>query len=277
MNLILKDYPDEFCNFLSEKINLELFQYKYLKDEIIKVRKGESQIYGSSIINATNTGWILILHCKMLLIYGQNWGNEQIQEISEEFNLNHYTNFTLAGEDELIDAIINFYNPKNFHTWKRRLFYQTEKIKVFDNTNGKIELGNIIQSHELAVMLQEYYHEEYDGLNDKEISDMQNRVNSMIMRKLIYVHINAEDKITCFCSVVDPDIGILFTKKEHRNQGYGKIILSYCADLLQQKNGSVFLMTDRDNPESNEVCNNVGFVPYFEYKMTTINLSETLK
>lgn len=271
MNLTPKHNPDEFNQFLFEEIDLNLYQHKFLRDFIVKAQKGQSILYNSSVINTTDLGWILIIHSEMLLIYGHDWSTEQFQEISEVFDLNKYTNYTLAGEDELIEELINFYKPKNSQTEKRRLFYQTENVNVFDTNNFRIELGMLNQLDELALMLQGYYHEEYNGLNDKEFEDMQGRMFSMIENKKVYILLNSDNKITSFCSIVDPDIGILFTKNEHRNKGCGKIILSYCSDLLQQKNTEVFLMTDRDKPESNQVCSKVGFEPYFNYKMIQIN------
>ena len=120
-------------------------------------------------------------------------------------------------------------------------------------------------------MLQEYYHEEYNGLNDKTIEDMRQRIISVIQIKKIYVLLDMNETLLSFCTVIDPDIGILFTKKEHRNKGYGKIILSYCSQLLQQKNETVYVMTDSDKLESNIVCEAVGFKPYYNYIMTKIN------
>jgi len=271
MNLTPKHNPKEFNRFLLEEIDLDLYQHKFLRDTIVKAQKGQSMITDLSVINTTDFGWILIIHSEMLLIYGHKWNAEQFQEISEIFDLNKYTNYTLAGEDELIEELINFYKPKNSQTEKRRLFYQSENINAFDTNNFRIELGTLNQLNELAFMLQEYYHEEYNGLNDKEIEDMKDRMFSMIQSDEVYVLLNSDNKIISFCSIIDPDIGILFTKNEYRNKGYGKIILSYCSVILQQRNSMVFLMTDRDKPESNQVCSKVGFEPYFNYKMIKIN------
>ncbi len=271
MNLTPQHNPEEFNQFLFEEIDLDLYQHKFLRDTLVKAQRGQSTIYDSSVINTTESGWILIIHSEMLLIYGHNWSSKQFLEIRDIFDLNKYTNYTLAGEDELIEELINFYKPKNSQTEKRRLFYKTEKVNVFDTNNFRIGLGTINQIDELALILQGYYHEEYNGLNDKEIEDMQDRMFSMIENEKIYVLLNSDNKIISFCSIIDPDVGILFTKNEYRNKGCGKMILSYCSDILQQRNSTVFLMTDRDKPESNELCSKVGFEPYFNYKMIKIN------
>jgi len=207
----------------------------------------------------------------MLLVYGENWNETQIKEISEVFDLNKYTNYALAGDDEIIDKLINFYKPKNFEVEKRRLLYQANKIKNFEKEGFKIRLGSFAELNELAAMLQQYYHEEYDGKNDKTIEEMRQRIISIIQTKKIYVLLDKNETLLSFCTIIDPDIGIIFTNSEHRKNGYGKIILSYCSQLLQQKNDTVYVMTDRDKLESNIVCEAVGFRPYFNYTMTNIN------
>ncbi|MGE0561942.1 MAG: GNAT family N-acetyltransferase [Flavobacteriales bacterium] len=242
-----------------------------MNDFICKAKQGEITIYNSSVINTTDNGWILIIHSEMLLIYGDNWTIEQFEEINDAFDLNKYTNFKLSGDDKLIDKLITFYKPKNFEIEKRRLLYQTAKTNVFENKNLKVRLGSFNEINDLASMLQEYYHEEYNGLKDKKIEEMKEHIISYIYKKKIYVLLNINDVLLSFCTIVDPDIGILFTKKEYRNKGYGKVILSYCSSYLQQKNDSVYLMTDRDKIESNIVCKKVGFSPYYKYKMIKIN------
>lgn len=120
-------------------------------------------------------------------------------------------------------------------------------------------------------MLQEYYHEEYNGLNNKEIEEMQLRMFQLIKSEKVYVLLNSNDQILSFCSIIDPDIGILFTKNDSRNKGCAKMILSYCSNLLLQRNGKVFLMTDQDKLESNLVSAKVGFESFYKYKMVEIN------
>ncbi|WKZ60338.1 MAG: hypothetical protein QY309_02410 [Cyclobacteriaceae bacterium] len=118
MNLTPKSDAEEFNRFLFEEIDLNLYQHKFLRDFVEKALQEQSPLYNSSVINANDSGWILIIHSEMLLVYGHNWSSEQFQEISKIFDLNKYTNFTLSGEDELIDELINFYKPKNSKTVK---------------------------------------------------------------------------------------------------------------------------------------------------------------
>ncbi len=271
MNITPKRNREDFNEFLLEKINLDSYRFKYLKDYLDKVILDELPIYATSVLNVINDSWVLILHGEMLLVYGNNWTQNQLVEISEIFDLNKYTNFTLAGDYDLIDGIINFYEPKNFKIDKQRIFYETREIKTFDFDNLVISLGSLNQIKELAKMLQDYYHEEYNGLNEKSIEEMQNRIFSLVQTRKIYVLQDLNGGILSFCTIIDPDIGIMFTKKEYRNKGYAKIILSYCSNILWQKNKIVYVMTDSRKPESNYVCEAVGFKPYYSWTMIKIN------
>jgi|SRR5690606_26438304 len=271
MNLNPINNQADFNRFLFNDINLEEYKYKFLYDCIQKAQSGQVPIYETSILNISDTGWILILHSDMLLIYGENWNEDQIHEISDVFDLNVFTNFTLAGDDELIDQIIDFYRPRNSEVKKRRIFYQTDAIVIIENENINIRSAMLSDLDELAIMLQQYYYEEYNGQNDKSIEETQELILSYIQNATITVLENEDRELISFCTIVNPDIGILFTKQQHRNNGFGKIILSYCANQLHNENGTVYLMTDRDRVDSNIVCERVGFVPFFHYKMIVVN------
>jgi hypothetical protein len=82
MNITPKENPEEFNRFLFEKVGVELFQNKFLLDYLKKVQSGEQRLYDASLLNTNNDSWILILHGKMLLVYGENWKTEQFSEIN---------------------------------------------------------------------------------------------------------------------------------------------------------------------------------------------------
>lgn len=271
MNLTPKNNFAEFTRFLFKEVNLDIYKHKFLKDYVGKVTQGRLPLYESSVINTSPNGWIMILHGEVLLVYGESWNDNQIQDLSEIFDLNNYTNYSLAGDSVLIDKLLEFYKPKNFEIEKRRIFYRASEIVNFNADNLQIRLGSLNQLDELAKMLQEYYHEEYDGLNDKTIEEMQYRIFSVIQTKKIHVLHNQNGNILSFCTIIDPDIGIMFTKRKYRNNGYAKIILSHCSQLLQKRNGTVYVITDKDKLESNIVCEAVGYKPYYNYVMTKIN------
>ena len=114
MNLTPKNNVHEFEQFLFEEIDLDLYELKFLNDYVDKATKGLAPLYELSVINTSPNGWIMILHGDMLLVYGNNWNENQIQEISEVFDLNKFTNYSLASDKAIIDKLIEFYKPKHF-------------------------------------------------------------------------------------------------------------------------------------------------------------------
>jgi len=100
---------------------------------------------------------------------------------------------------------------------------------------------------------------------------MQMRILQVLSTKKLVVLKNSSDQLLGFCTIIDPDIGILFTKTEHRQLGYGNILLSYCSAQLIKKNGEVFLMTDKNETASNKTCQAVGFIGYFNNTFLQIN------
>jgi hypothetical protein len=212
-------------------------QKEYLQAAIT----GTKKLYDKTILNiAPDGGWILILHGEALFIYGENWNTDQFDEIRKIIDLNQFNNYTIIGNTELIDSLLKFYKVTNICVTKDRIFYRTSMIAKFENQSLKIAIGNISELNELSSMLQQYYHEEYKGENDKSIEEMQRRTLQVINARKIVVLKNTNDQILGFCTIIDPDIGILFTKTEHRKLGYGKILLSYCSSQLFKKNGKFF-------------------------------------
>jgi len=271
MNLTPKINPEEFNKFLFQEIGIDLYHHKFLKDYIDGVQNGFRRLYDASLIDSSANGWILILHGDILLIYGHNWDKSQFSEIKEIFDLNQYTNYLVNGEAKLISELIAFFKVDKHTVRKERIFYNSEKIKVFKPKGLKIGLGKMAELNELASMLQQYYHEEYGGENDKSLVEMQERMFHLIQSSKIFTLKNSEEELLSFCSIIDPDVGILFTNTEHRKKGYAKILLSHCSKLLEKENGKVYIMTDKGELASNEVCKAVGFEPFYNYSSTEIN------
>lgn len=270
MNIIIKDEPIQFNSYFKENIKPLLFENKYFRELTNNIYRNSIPIYDSSIINYTDTGWILIIHSDTIYIYGNNWTASQFREIYELFDLKSYGNYTISGDYDLISEIIESYEQKPLEIRKQRLLYKTTAVKNYNHEDVSIRLGNIDDLDELATMLQSYYHEEYEGTNDKTIDEARSRTLSLIQTNAIYVLENKHQLIISFCTIIDPDVGILFTKKGYRNRGYGKVIMSYCSSILFKKNNVVFTMTDKGNVESNKLCSSIGFDVVFEWAILDI-------
>lgn len=271
MNFTVKYNKDEFNRLLFEKIKTNLFQFKFIIEYIKLTKKGLKTLYDSSIININKNGWILILHGDSLLIYGDNWTKEQFPELRKEFDLNRYNNYPLKGNSKLIYELIDFYNIASYNIEKERIFYKTTEIKEYKIGNLIIRNGEYLDIDDLSKMLKQYYYEEYNGENNKSIDESKKRILQLINNESIYVLENSDKEIISFCTIIDPDIGILFTKEKYRKQGNGKIILSFCSRLLLDYNNEIYLMTDKNKIESNSVCKSVGFTEFYNFTSTRIN------
>jgi hypothetical protein len=271
MNFTPKDNPKEFEEYLFKEIDITIFKHKFLNDYVQRAMTREAKLYDKSVINKTESGWILILHSDVLLIYGENWEISQFEELKKVIDLKLFKNYLLTGNSELILALIAFFDIQNFTILKERIFHKSKKIVQFKNSKLKIEYGTQKDLLELAGMLQQYYHEEYKGLNDKTIFEMQERIFQVILTRSIYILKDQKNNILSFCTIIDPDVGILFTKTLYRKKGFGKFILSFCSNILLKKNSEVFVMTDKNEIASNKVCEKVGFKAYYNYTLVEIN------
>lgn len=222
MNILPKYNPNEFNRFLIEEIDLSLYKYKFLRNYISSVQKGDKVLYDVSILNLQEKGWILILHGEELLVYGENWTEKQFQEIASDFDFNKYRNYLVSGDSKLIHSMISFNKLSNPQTEKERIFYRASKIKEILLQRESISLGEMDELNELASMLQEYYKEEYNGQNNKTIEDTTTRMHNLIESEEIYVLKDSNGEITSFCTIINPDIGIIYTKEKYRKQGNGK-------------------------------------------------------
>lgn len=273
MNITPQNNIEEFEQFIFKKIGLDLFHHKFLKNYFDEVIVGRRKLYDKSVINYIDDGWILILHGDILFIYGENWIDSQLAEISKVVDLKIFNNFTIIGKSNLIKDLLNFQEIENYSILKERILYKANSIEKLNTNIFKIEHGNFTNLNELAIMLQQYYHEEYKAHNDKSIDDMRDSIGQVINSNKIYVLKDQNDQILSFCTIINPEIGILFTKSEYRKLGYGKIILSFCSNLLLEKNEEVFLMTDKDEIASNKTSISVGFRPYFNNSLVEINVN----
>ncbi|BDS10979.1 GNAT family N-acetyltransferase [Aureispira anguillae] len=269
MNILVKENKEKFNDFLYEKIDLRQFQYKYLRSYL---QNKNNKLYDSSLININEDSWILILDGDYLLVYGENWSREQFLEIKELIDWKSSNNFQVAGNSELIFDLIDFWGISNYKIEKERIFYKSNNINKYSSKN--IHKAKFAEQDELANMLKLYYHEEYKGKYDKPINECRKDIFKWIKDGKIYALKNSTGKILSFCTVLNPDIGILFTKQKYRNQGNGKILLSYCANILLRKNNEIYIMTDKNEKASNIVCEKIGFNPFYNYSQLGINYTE---
>lgn len=278
MNYTALKEPTIFKKFLDDYISdKNLYEYTYLQNQLESVLAGYQNIYSDSLVNINNQNaksWILIINSDSFVsVYGKDWTQSQITEVIHDFDFTDETHSFVMGEKKLLLEILVNSNISDFEIGKERFFYRTKKVKSFQFDNYEIKKPTLDNIAELASMLQMYYHEEYKGENEKTIEDMYLRINDLILSGEIFIITDNTNKqeIISFCTIKDSSPGILFTKQNYRNRKFGQILLSYCANKLLEENDEIFLMTDSNVLESNKVCENLGFIKFYEY--ISINIS----
>jgi len=260
-----------FQRYFMSLAHSKQYKFKFLRHELGLALQGRKPIYDDSLLNVEGDSWILIVHSDAILIYGENWNETQLKEIAQAFDFSRFKNFLITGDSTLIKELMVLSNVSNQVTERERLFYKATAIRRFDEKSLKIELASEDDIVILSEMLQQYYHEEYEGENDKSMDEMTGRLWEYIIEETMYVLKNSNGELLSFCTVINPDIGILFTRAQYRGKGYGKIILSYCSELLLQRNEEIYLMTVKSVLDSNSVVKKVGFEDYFECDFIRIN------
>ena len=274
MNITPQNNLIKFKNFILDDSLFAEYEYNYLEKYIDCVSQRKCLLFENSLINISEHSWILILHgetegISIFHIYGENWRENQFQEISELFDLNNLKKSFLAGDSMLINGLIHFFGVKH-DIYKERVFYKAQEINRFENSDLEIELGSKNDLRELSIMLHQYYNEEYEDYN-RTITQTEEKMSIFLESESIFVSKNNAGQIIGFCTVNDPDIGILFTNTEFRNKGYGRYLLSICSEILKESNHEVYLMTDKEKSNSNKVVSEVGYKPFYDYIMTFID------
>lgn len=272
MNITPQTDQNEFKRILTN-VMISSYEYKFLKNYIDSVTNSEKPVYSTSVINILGDGLILIVHGEVLYIYGENWSENQFLEIQKEFDLNSFKNYLIMGNAELVNQLMSFFGINSYVIEKERIFYKAEQINILFNDSQSIRLGEEKDGPQLAELLKQYYHEEYKGLNDKSIEEMSERVDDLIKTRKIYILENPSNEILCFCTLINPDIGILYTKDSYRNKGLGKALLSYSSAQLIKENNEIYLMTDKQEIASNNTCLAVGFIPFYYHTLLRININ----
>ncbi|WP_162989974.1 GNAT family N-acetyltransferase [Chryseobacterium sp. 6424] len=260
---------NEFLDFLNDKIDRNDFRYKYLipvLDMVFGI--GQVPITENTTIFTHEKSWVIYIETHgQLFLYGENF-EIFIDELSEIISFQNFKGFEIMGDYTLVYSLLEKKNITNYTVIKDRIFYSlnnTDKLTPsFNETKAENQ-----DCDEITQMMLDYYVEEYKGLRNKTVEQINPAIVEHINTNSIIIN-KENNVIRAFCTINDPDIGIIYVKPEYRNQNIGKQLLSSASEQLFKQNGCCYLMTDLINEASNKMCIDVG---YFEiYKHTNIEL-----
>ncbi len=263
MIIKIEDTSD-FSDFIIDNIERYDYRYKYLINVLDAIYNHEVEVNVNSFINEEDESWIIFVEIKgQVFIYGLNYSDIQVSHFIETINLKEYKGFEIMGTKDLVYKILKQAGIENYKLIKDRCFYQLLNYDS-DPIEDNIELAGFDDLEELVLMFQSYYAEEYNGERNKSADFLIPMIKKSIQNQSLFIT-KKDGIITTFCSVIDPDIGIIFTKEEYRGQGLGRRLLEYCSSLLFDENEVAYLMTDMHNSASNKICQKIGYDIIYEH------------
>lgn len=261
----------EFWDFIHDQLDINSYEYRFLRLKLNRVESKQSVLYSESVINFNQTGWVFILLSDSIMVFGNNWNAKQIKKALSNIDLTRFANYLIEGNHQLIKELLDYARISNRKVEKERLFYKLSGLPKVNCSDEKIGLPEPNDIESIATQLQQYYDEEYNGMNPKSLDEMVKMVGQYIKSESLFVLKNSNAEILSFCTILDTDIGILYTDRAHRKNGHGSNLLSFCTRRLLKENKAVHLMTDKNVLASNNTIVKVGFKPYFEYTYLRIN------
>lgn len=254
---------NEFQDFINEKIKRDSFEYKYLINCLDLVFcYQELEIDLNSQILLFGEKWIIYIETpNNLFLYG-DYEKILLNELSDKIDLKKYKGKEIMGTFDLVYYLVRKSNLQDYKIIKDRLMYSTNLTEY--NLENASQLAKMDDLEKLISLHQAYYNEEYSGKRDKSADFLREGIRNQIENNKIYI-IKEKSNIIAFCSIINPDIGILYTSLKHRGKGFAKQLLFTCTKQLLNKNKMVYLLTDMHNLESNKVCESIGFKSYYKH------------
>jgi predicted GNAT family acetyltransferase len=206
------------------------------------------------------------------LLNSKNLITEDIKVIKNKINFSNYKidGFHFSGNTELIEQLSKNNLDFSLENFKERYFYSLNTIKFKSKFNNEVSFLDEKDIEIVAKFYQQYYFEEYNGNNNKDFKTVIENVKKLKSRNLIY-NLKINNKIVGFCTIMSFQsktsnmIGTIFIEQSFRYKGNGKHLLSNITEKLLKNNNAVFLMTTKENTESNKMVENVGYLKKHEH------------
>ena len=251
---------EEFIPKVLEVVNGKLFEHYILLNTIFMINYQGAE-YLESYIIGTPESWILGFCIQdTYLIYGHNWTKEQLDEVQTKVNsLKYIKPFHFSGTAELIKSLTLKFDVKIF---KDRNFYENKIVSNFDD-DSRCSLAKNEDIEAVSNMMCDYFEDEYDGKNNKQLEQMRIEVQDSIKNGSIWI-LKIENKIVSMCSIIltqfdSPIIGSFFTDRSSRNKGYGTKLLSHVSKKMIERFGIVTLLADKNHLASIRVFEKLNY------------------
>lgn len=271
------DFTEELnSNFVQQIQNLNQFKsldFYYIIEAYGNVMGGYQNFYDAWIYE-NNESW-----CVGFWIDGNYLLNSKELDVNDLHKINEKINFKFfdqdgfhfAGDTKLIDNLTELNKGKfELDSFKERYFYVSNKINFESELQNNISLLNICDIDKVATLYQQYYVEEYEGKNNKELEFVKANINYLMSKKLIY-KLELENDIIGFCTKMSflsqkPNmIGTIFIEESKRNNKFAQNLLAEVSNEMLRQNQEIYLMTTKKNTASNKMVENVGFIKQYDH------------
>jgi GNAT superfamily N-acetyltransferase len=263
--------PQDFLNRNREYIYADYFSHYHLIHKIEELKRRKAELYDFYNIVDDNGSFVLCMWVTgAYFIYAKSWTPEIVSKLSEKIDLRKFKRFSFCGQRQLIKEFFAK-NEIEGEVFKNR------RIEVCEAVNppampfeGQIENGEMKDIEELIRMDYDYNQEEFRGKGSQTRNDIVASIKNAIINNTIFLwringvitsiarHINDHDDYAI--------IGSLYTRPEHRGNGYGYFLMhSFTNGLLSNGYSKCGLVSDADNPITKRMFERVGYKAIFDW------------
>lgn len=259
------DNLNKFILKIDELIDRKYFEHYMLINAVSGISHFGAEYFESFTIG-TKESWIVgFCFQGNYMLFGKNWKQSQISLVQSKIKqIKYQKGFHFLGSAELIKELTSYLKVIIF---KDRIYYlKTDNSYLKFDVNCELALVSDID--QVSQMMCDYFEDEYEGLNNKQLEKMKVEVASSIDKGNIWVY-RMEGDITSMCSTImtefdSPIIGSFFTKRNLRNYGYGTKLLSHVSNKMIKQFGIVTLLADKNHIESIKVFMKLHFENVYE-------------
>lgn len=259
----------EFVEYNRNYIDSNIVLNIYLIKSIHSVINSPNILIDCFNIAKNNQAIIVLLIEDVCLIYGNLEDDDSILLLKQELQFQKFNRYTFAGNRNIIYKLLDKTNSKYSIVKHLSIFRCLETREIEDYNKENIKLIEVNEVDKLFEMLKQFHSEFYEGYSTKilpEINDLQDSISKGNYYK--YLH---DGKTVAVGGIKNdkgfPELSLVFTIKEKRNQNIGTELCHYLTSLCLKESSFVMLYTKGDNLSAKKVFEKIGYFNDGEYTM----------
>jgi uncharacterized protein len=260
-----KEFLDKYRNFLEEdevKNNLIIgVAEKAKKDEgfFVSSTKGDSFLLG-------------VITFRKLILSSNSMDEELYLDLVE--HMNEITYPGVIGEKEVCLTYVKAYQTVNnkslIHEMDQRIYY-CDKVLSESDIDGVVRLASMDDFSVLRYWINTFYS---DVEGNEPIEETDKELIEVIKNKRLYV-LEHNGEVVAMTGKTRPltnseTICLVYTPKQLRKNGYASKLVEEVTKLILTEKEMVTLYTDLANPTSNSIYMKIGFKPYCDSLVMSI-------